>query len=170
MFSLFSGQWEEFATMISGRKFAASIVQGNTLHVFGGRSLNTTEIIYEDGQIVQGPDMPIAVDQHAIASVNSTTSIISGGEDYCCSNAHDDSPTWYYNHVTQQFQAGPSLIVGRKYHSSGTVIDQDTKEKIVAVAGGIHGEGEYLSSTELLIDGEWRDGKSQSAQLKLFIF
>ena len=51
-------------------------------------------------------------------------------------------------------------MVGRQFHSSGTVIDQETKEKIVAVAGGFNEDSGYLDSTELLIDGEWRQGKS----------
>ena len=74
-------------------------------------------------------------------------------------NAYNDL-TWYYNHVTQQFQSGPPLVGGRTFHSSGTVIDQETKEKIVAVAGGFNEDSGYLDSTELLIDGEWRQGNS----------
>ena len=75
-----NGGWEEFTTMISGRRFAASIVRENTLHVFGGYVESSTEIIHQDGQIVQGTDMPMELGLHAIASVNSTTSIISGGD------------------------------------------------------------------------------------------
>ena len=54
-------------------------------------------------------------------------------------------------------------MVGRTFHSSGTVIDQETKEKIVAVAGGFNEDSGYLDSTELLIDGEWQQGKSFNA-------
>ena len=138
-------------------RFAASIVRENTLHIFGGWGENSTEIIHQDGQIGQGPDMPMALGLHAIASVNSTTSIISGGD-----HSHNDL-TWYYNHVTQQFQSGPPSVMGRQAHSSGTIIDQETKEKIVAVAGGLNEDSGYLDSTELLIDGEWRQGKSINA-------
>ena len=152
-----NGGWEEFTTMISARRFAASIVRENTLHVFGGWGESSTEIIHQDGQIFQGTYMPMELGSHAIASLNSTTSIISGG-DYDDYDIND--LTWYYNHVSQQFKSGPPLIVGRMFHSSGTVIDQETKEKIVAVAGGFNEDSGYLDSTELLIDGEWRQGKS----------
>ena len=46
---------------------------------------------------------------------------------------------------------------GREEHTSGTVVDQETNENIVVVAGG-YNNGNVLDSTELLIDGEWQQG------------
>ena len=70
--------------------------------------------------------------RHSISLVNSSTSIIIGGR---TNDNSYSSLTWYYNHFTQEFQSGPSLIEGRRYHASGTVLDQETQENIVVVAG-----------------------------------
>ena len=66
-------------------------------------------------------------------------------------------------HETQEFQPGPSMIKGRRSHGSGTIIDKETNENIVVVAGGSDGiynndQGNQLDSTELLINGEWQQG------------
>ena len=62
----------------------------------------------------QGPDMPEPLEAHAIAAVNVSTFIISGGR----SNTNIFSPvTWYFNHVTQEFQQGPSLMEERWWHT-----------------------------------------------------
>ena len=55
----------------------------NKFHVFGGydgsRS-KTTEIISIDGGVEYGPDLPEAVCHHAITSINSTVSLLSGDD------------------------------------------------------------------------------------------
>ena len=48
-------------------------------------------------------------------------------------------------------------------HTSGIVVDQETNENIVVVAGGRSGS-DYLDSTELLISGEWQQGKNHAKQ------
>ena len=122
----------------------------------GSGKLNSTEIINEDGQVSQGPDMPEPLAYHAIAAVNASTFIISGGY----TDTITFSPvTWYFNQVTQNFAPGPSLMKGRWNHASGTIVDHETNEKIVAVAGG-YNNGAFLNSTELLINGEWQQGKN----------
>ena len=134
--------------------------------------LQSTEIITEDGQVTTGPEMPTAVFSHAIAAVNATTSIITGGQTNHGSSGVHSSLTWYFNHVTQQFQLGPSLNIGRSSHASGTIIDQETKEEIVAVFGGYNGSGSNfgaIDSTELLLDGEWQEGKNHAKRTKYFL-
>ena len=156
------------------RAYAASIGVGNSLMVFGGSKgyqqvgfwsqpifLQSTEIINENGQVSQGPNMPIALAFHAIATVNASTIIISGGTSKSSDNpVYYNHLTWYFNHVTQKFQEGPSLMDSRSGHASGTVVDQETSENIVVVTGGATGGISYLDSTELLLDGEWQQGKN----------
>ena len=149
--------------MTSRRIRNAGIVHANAFMIFGGKDfggserLSSSEIISEEGQVTPGPEMPIAVSHHAIAGVNATTSILTGGH----TNGNPYSPqTWYFNHVSQQFRQGPSLITGRNQHASGTIQDQETKEDIVAVVGGYKSTVDgTLDSTELLINGEWTQGK-----------
>ena len=171
-YKLVAGEWQQFTTMTSRRAYAASMVVGNSLMTFGGigyGTLQSTELIHADGQVSQGPNMPTALQRHAIANVNASTLIISGGNKNYWDYA---SPlTWYYNHVTQKFQEGPSLLEGRYNHASGTVVDQETSEKIVVVIGGDpggQGDDENIDSTELLINGEWQQGKNMSNKKEMF--
>ena len=103
--------------------------------------------------------MPEALHSHAVASVNETTTILTGGQPSVVSSAK----SWFFSHVSQQFQAGPNLITGRRGHASATIQDKVTMENIVAVIGGFKGTipTAYLDSVELLINGEseWQQGK-----------
>ena len=156
------GGWQHFASMIEKRVSAAGIVYNNALHIFGGdnwdtsTTLQSSEIVKKDGSTTEGPQLPTPVYGHAIASINSTVSIITGGRKN--SHTHSSDKTWYFNHASQEFQPGPNLLEARHGHSSGTVTDQETKEKMAIIAGG-HG---YLDSTERLVNGEWKTGKTQN--------
>jgi hypothetical protein len=177
-YKLVAGEWQQFATMNSERAFAAGVNVGNSLMIFGGldstvnsykAALQSTEIIHEDGQVSQGPKMPndkwgseAGLLGHNIAVVNSSTLIISGGMANGIAYL-----TWYFNHITQKFQEGPSLMANRYHHASGTVVDHETNENIVVVAGGYGSD--TLDSTELLLDGEWQQGKNISND-KMFLF
>ena len=64
---LVAGEWHQFSNMTSRREFAAGMVIGNSLMIFGGFDnggsgyLQSTEIINENGPVSQGPDMPLAL-------------------------------------------------------------------------------------------------------------
>ena len=99
--------------------------------------------------------LPAAVDLHAITSINSTVSILSGG----FTSTNSFSPlTWYFNHETNIFSAGPSLLEGRKNHDSATCVDKVTKAKIPIVTGGYGNSNVPLDSTEMIINGQWHSG------------
>ena len=104
--------------------------------------------------------MPEAVHLHAIASVDETTYILTGGSTKSGPSAKITANTWLFSHVSNQFQAGPSLLTGRYGHASSTIQDRVTKENIVAVVGGYNGG--TLDTTELLFNGEstWQQGKN----------
>ena len=158
------GGWQVFASMNEKRIQATGVVNKKKFHVFGGWDaqqgkgrLVTSEIISIDGGVEYGPDLPSAVWQHAITSINTTVSILSGGG----TSANECSPlTWYFNHETQAFYTGPSLLEGRWGHGSATYVDKVTKVKLPVVTGG-RGNGNcdvILDSTELLINGQWQSG------------
>ena len=76
-----------------------------------------------------GVDLPFPLEMHAIASVNESVSIITGG--YGPMNGQDKPSsitdlTWYYNHVTRNFSEGPRLLHARIEHGSGYVIGKHT--------------------------------------------
>ena len=165
-YKLTNGGWQEFASMNEKRGYtAAGIMFKNKFHVFGGYDgssrLQTSEIISIDGAVEYGPELPEAVYVHAITSINSTVSLLSGG----WTSATWYSPlTWFFNHETQAFSSGPSLLEGRSLHGSATIVDKVTKAKIPMVTGG-YGNAGRLDSTELLINGMWQSGTIQCPKM-----
>ena len=150
--------------MTSRRYNSAGISHAQSFIIFGGGSGKSTEIITEQG-VSAGPEMPEAVSRHAIAVVNETTSILTGGctDGIGLERFRHLNKTWFFNHVSQQFQTGPHLITGRYDHTSATIQDKVTMENIVAVFGGFNGAA-YLDSAELLINGEsdWQLGNNHA--------
>ena len=142
------------------RYYTAGIVYDKVFHLFGGYDgssrLKTSEVVSENGITYDSPDLPDILFLHAIASINNTVSIITGGSSHAYSPHHEG--TLYFNHVTQEFIPGPNLLEDRRGHASGTITDQETGERIVVIAGGKNSY--YLDSTELLLDGEWHAGKN----------
>ena len=124
----------------------------------GDHNSNFKELEWEWERIIAMPgvDLPFPLEMHAIASVNESVSIITGG--YISMDGRSDTTdlTWYYNHVTKKFSEGPRLLQARRMHGSGYVIDSGTNHIIVVVVGGFH----IMNSedTELLIDGKWQKG------------
>ena len=162
--------WQEFATMNKARTFAAGIIYDKKFHIFGGNdgsAKKSTEIVSDDGAVIDGPVFPTGVSSHTITSINATVSILSGGYQYDAINNIEYSldQTWYYNHATQEFKPGPTLLEKRNNHASATIIDKITKANVPVVSGGVTKAGNsgnshvILDSTELLIHGEWQAGK-----------
>ena len=155
--------------MNSRRSFAVGISYAQSFIIFGGyhsgsEGLNSTEIVTEQGVVSAGPEMPEKINSHAVAVVNATTSIVTGG---WASSSQSSPLTWFFNHVSQQFQPGFSLITGRREHASATIQDRVTNEDIVAVVGGLDNSG-ILNSTELLVNGEseWQQGKNHAKLIR----
>ena len=161
--------WQEFASMNEKRYQAAGVTYQNEFHVFGGYNgssyLQTSELISIHGGVEYGPDLPTtALLNHAITSINSTASILSGG----ITSATNYSPlTWYFNHQTSIFSPGQAslLEVCRNGHGSATCcVDMVTKEKIPIISGGYGNGYMKLDSTELLINEEWQQGTIHAKQ------
>ena len=158
-FKFVNGYWQEFANFNKWRRNAAGVMFKNKFHVFGGygfpTSPQTSEIISINGEVEYGPKLPEGVLLHAITSINSTVSILSGG---VASGTWYSPLTWFFNHETQAFSSGPSLLIGRSGHGSATIVDKVTKAKIPMVTGGYRSGIGTLDSTELLINGQWQSG------------
>ena len=116
--------------------------------------LSSTEFIPK--QSTSEPRLPEPVAYHALVSLNETTSMLIGG------NTNSDSTsskTHYFDHQSQSWKDGPSLMKGRFEHTAGLITDHVTHEKHLAVVGGYDGYVE-LDSVELLLSGEtqWTKG------------
>ena len=169
-----NGVWGQFATMKKKREYAAGVLHNNELHVFGGydgldhysiSTLKTSEIINVDGEVRDGPDLPIALLQHAMSKINDTVFLLSGG----VTNMNTASAqTWFYNHDTEAFTSGPDLMVARNGHGSAINVDKVTKAKIAVVTGGWNGNVDIIDSTEMLINGQWQTGTIQCRKQKYF--
>ena len=157
----------EKATLIThmsvGRLYAASIViNKNTLWVTSGMNeyvgidrLNSTEYVKITGTM-PGPDMPMYLVRHAMVAINSTCTMVIGGDTASGTSAPSTASTFFYDHYESEWINGPSLMQERAYHAAGIVTDEVTDETFVAVTGGENLE--FLNSTEILQDGEWVQG------------
>ena len=171
-------QYTEFATMQKPRDYAGIIPHENKVWITGGENekhqrIKTTEFILASGISTPGPDLPIALEGHAMSKLNLSTSMIIGG--FYNSNSseyYDDlsdripsDKTWYFDHHTEKFSDGPSLIENRIGHTAGVVKDSVyTEEKRVVVVGGQNKENGIftsLKSVEWLVSGTWEQGNSK---------
>ena len=147
--------------MKSGRDSAAAIVYNNSIYIFGGydyntrKELKTSGIIHKDGMSTSSTDLPMTLLSFAITLVNDTVSIITGGGNNAI---RATKLSWYFNHLTQEFSKGPDLLIPRRSHASGTLIDGGTNEKIPVVAGGMD-YGITVNSTEFLLNEKWNKGE-----------
>ena len=147
-----------FATMMTERCFAASIILDEKLWILGGgdssSGLSSTEFIFSDGRNEEGPPMPIALYGHAMVKINSTTSLLVGG---WASWSDYSKRTWYYD---EKWHIGPDLQKARSGHSLGILRDSVTDQVYLVVAGGWDGSS-TLNDVEILsITGTaWAPGK-----------
>ena len=154
-----TSQKRTFVTHMSvGRMDAASIVlNGTTLWVTGGRGNNgqlaSTEKITMEGTM-PGPDLIVALQDHAMVAINSTVSMIIGGWD-----GSNSASTFYFDHIKSDWINGPNSMQAKYLHAAGVVTDEVTNENFVAVTGG-HFDYDDLDSTEILQDGKWVQGKT----------
>ena len=97
--SLTSEKATIITSMSVARIDAASVViKDNILWVTGGRidccnSLASTEYVTMTGSL-HGPDMPMALDSHAMVAINSTFSLVIGGY----TGESGVSSTFFYDH------------------------------------------------------------------------
>ncbi len=142
-FNVRTGQ--KFASMSEKRAGAASIVIGNQqqLWITGGRNaeadnLKSTEFIDHDGNVRNGPDLPLAVYFHCLVKLNDTTAFLIGGR----TNKQRASDQTFlldldYKEGSLVTKDGPRLSIGRRVHMCGHVRFQSTGEMSVVVTGGV---------------------------------
>ena len=156
-------------TKMNSKRYGADsvVVDNNLLWVLGGRKdtstyLSSTEYIsiseYVQIQIGAGagPDLPLAVYEHAIVAWNSSYFMLIGGHDgdgYL-------AKTFNYHEGKQEWISGPELNQARSSHGVGLGMDTATSEHYIAVSGGRYDDYGSLDSVELLYKGEteWQAG------------
>ena len=151
-------------TKMNSRRYGADsvVVHNYILWILGGRKddytyLSTTEYV----QIGAGPDLPLAVSEHAIVAWNASTFMLIGGQDGVVNLAK----TFYFyeDMPSEEWIPGPKLNQARSSHAVGLGMDTATSEQYIVVTGGKHNDEEHWMSVELLFEGmtDWIDGKIQ---------
>ena len=153
-----------FSNQLKGkRSHAATTPKGQSLWVTGGWNgsaiIKSTEIIQRDGSIIHGPDLPVAVDCHALIEVQEDEPYkLIGGR---TGINQSSKATYVYSFSNAKWQSGPDLKEGRGLHTAGLIIDKVNHTHYTVVVGGINNNGRWLSSVEILSPGsnEWTPGK-----------
>ena len=107
------------------RTCAASVVlSNNTLWVTGGydhqsrNRLKSTECVTKEGKTSKGPDLPLALEDHAIVALNRGVFILIGGS----SGAGSSSATYFYEEK-KGWRPGPNLKNARRKHTARVLTD-----------------------------------------------
>jgi hypothetical protein len=144
------------------KSFGASVVwNSTTLWLTGGYTLSSgwetksTEFVQLTGTTT-GPDLPIEVKGHCLVSLNDTTVLLIGGN---LKDGTTSKATFFYSTDHMTWTDGPSLTIGRYYHSCALFKSpQHGHTDTVIVTGGYNGDD--LASTEFLNleSNSWQSG------------
>ncbi len=156
-YSLENNEWVFSVSMNSVRAYAAAAqLQDGKILVTGGVTLNSAEMLTEEGWDSNLPSLPVTIYGHCMVTVNSTTVMVIGGkrnEDY-------SGKTFYFTLGEESWTEGPALKNKRFAQSCGKIRrNKESQEMSIIVAGGWV-NFLYLSSVEILHEGsnEWQTG------------
>ncbi len=159
-YSLENNKWVSSLSMNSERALAAAaqLQDGKILGTGGykgaGFSINSTEILTEEGWGNKIPSLPVNISFHCMVTVNSTTVIVIGG----FQNGQISGKTFFFTFGEESWSEGPELKSKRDFHSCGKIRrDKESQEMSIIVAGGWDGSS-FLSSVQILDAGsnEWQ--------------
>ncbi len=160
-FSLENNVWVSSASMNSVRAAAAAaqLKDGNLLVTGGydGSSLNSAEMLTEEGWESNIPSLPVTIYAHCMVTVNSTTVMVIGGID---TFGEYSGQTFYFTFGEKSWTEGPKLKNKRIWLSCGKIRrNKESQEMSIIVAGGWDGYSR-LSSVVILDEGsnEWQTG------------
>jgi N-acetylneuraminic acid mutarotase len=161
-YSLENNEWVSSASMTSVRvRAAAAQLKDGKLLVTGGydglgSSLNSEEMLNEEGWESNIPSLPVTVYGHCMVTVSSTTVMVIGG----IQNGQYSGKIFYFTLGEESWTEGPELKDKRAGNSCGKIRrNKESQEMSIIVAGGSNGSS-YLSSVEILHEGsnEWQTG------------
>ena len=129
--------------------------------MFTTGALSSLEIMTKDGWDLLLPSLPGSNLYGCMVLLNSTTAFLIGGVDGSESGIIYSPNTLFLNteSSSQEWVQGPTLNIGRDYHSCGRIRkDSSSHQFSVIVVGG--GNKQPLKSVEILDEGasEWRNG------------
>jgi hypothetical protein len=148
---------------------AAAQLQDGKLLVTGGwdenwDTLNTSEILTEDGWESNIPLLPVTISYHCMVTINSTTVMVIGG----IQNGQTTGDIFYFTFGTDTWTPGPALNNKRTRHKCGKIRrNKESHEMSIIAAGGFYSESQ-LSSVEILDEGsnEWKTGPELPSEIE----
>ncbi len=160
-YSLKNNEWVSSSSMNSVRSYAAAVqLPDGKILVTGGYNgsldHSSAEMLTEEGWESNIPSLPVAIAQHCMVAVNSTTVMVLGG----FQNYQVSGRTFYFTPEKGSWSQGPNLKYMRRRHSCGRVRrDKESQAMSIIVAGGSDNSF-YLSSVEILDESshEWWTG------------
>jgi len=147
-----NGLWSQLAKMSEKRRNLASVSLTrngkNALFVTGGRDddiyqKQTTEFIYSNGDVEQGPDLPEARRGHCMAQLDENRFLIMGG----ATKSGKTNSTLIYDATTNTYEAGPSMLFKRSTFAC-TVFYSELHYGPVVLAAGGSGKGAGFPETK----------------------
>ncbi len=120
----------------------------------GNSSLNTAEVLTEQGWETFPQSLPVSIYAHCSVVVNSTIIMVIGG--FQNGYLSPSSATYFFNTEHKIWAKGPRMKKMRRSHSCGRIRkNSQSQELSIIVAGGF-----YDASVEILDLGsnEWRNG------------
>ena len=136
---------------IDSQRDSASVAVNGDLWVTGGGtesdSGNKSFFMKANGEITKGPDLPGAVTDHCIVSLNNNEFAIIGGNGAL---GFSGNTTWIYNFASQQWTKGPELKLPRFSHACAIFKDIDDRKKIIVTGGLGRDTNSPTQTTEVL--------------------
>ena len=161
-------QWMPSTTMETTR-FSASALQinPNQALIIGGRDgngneLKSTELITPTGS-KEGRDFPVTISAHCSFKINSTHTLVTGGDQ----DGSMSASTWFVDLTTTTVTPGPKLTTPRSDHGCATFHLEGRTFGIVS--GGINSNYKFLDSTEIIALKEdvptWTEGMQDKSKI-----
>ena len=157
-----SNAWKLHAKMNSSRYVLSSAVVNGGLWMTGGNhgdDLASTEFIFSNGSVINGPNLPSARRQHCMVTLNDGRVMILGGHGLEGPSSNDQS-VQIFNPEDDTFTTGPTLLY-RKIEAGCTLFMSPLHENrpiVLAVGGSSQSTAEVLDYT--VANAIWEEGKN----------
>ena len=153
-FTYFNG-FHQFTSLTHEANFAASVVMNNAefLWITGGYNSSVTfqsktQLVFSNGSILAGPEMPKKLANHCIVALSGTTALIIGGRD----EEHNYSnKTFLYDFESKKWSNGSELAIERYRHACAVCKNYANNELMVFVIGGHNNRDGDLDSVEMAL-------------------
>ena len=135
-FDKISNSWQQLGNLTKARSMHASVIMNGGIWIIGGFNSpgTSTEIIYSNGTITAGPELPSALTQGPCALALDTGSIIIMG------GGNSLQKTTYYNPATKTFSSGPNMTNSRDtFACAHFYSDRHNGRPVILSAGGRQG-------------------------------